>query len=338
MEEAQGDHMAERAHPRPKIYPPPQFPPHRPGRFDRVPPAVFPAILGLFGLGLALRRGLDAAGLPIGLADLLLGAVAVLWSYAVFAYGRKMAKRPSVVLDDLKTLPGRTGLAAATVGGMALAASLAPFSVPLAKGLLVAALVGHGMVMLATVRVLMALPPEGRDVNPGWHLTFVGFIVGGLAAPLVGWPWLALVLIWGTGLVAAVIWGLSLRQLIRRIPPAPLRPLLAIHLAPMSFFSTISALLGMTGLAQVTLVLAAGIFLALLAAGRWITVAGFSAMWAAFTFPLSAFAGALFASGWDLAGMGVLVAALGIVPPIAYRVITLWGSGRLAAVTNAAEV
>ena len=71
---------------------------------------------------------------------------------------------------------------------------------------------------------------------------------------------------------------------------------------------------------------------------RWITQSGFSARWAAFTFPLSAFAGALFALGWDLAGMVVLVAALGVIPAIAYRVITLWGSGKLAAVTNAAEV
>ncbi len=338
MEEAQGEHMAERAHPRPKIYPPPEFPPRRPGRFDRVPPAVFPAILGLLGLGLALRRGLDAAGLPIGLADLLLGAAAVLWAYAVFAYGVKLARRPSVILDDLKTLPGRTGLAAATVGGMALAAAVAPFSVPLGKGVLVAALVAHGLVMLVTVRALFALPPEGRDVNPGWHLTFIGYIVGGLAAVLVGWSTLALALVWWTVVVAGAIWGVSLVQLFRRIPPAPLRPMLAIHLAPMSFIATILALLGMEGPAQVALALAAGVFVALLAAGRWITESGFSAMWAAFTFPLSAFAGALFASGWDLAGMGVLVAALGVIPPIAYRVITLWGSGRLAAVTNAAEV
>lgn len=330
--------MAERAHPRPKIYPPPEFPPRRPGRFDRVPPAVFPAILGLFGLGLALRRGLEASGLPVGLADLMLGAVAVLWAYAVFAYGVKLGKRFSVLQEDLKTLPGRTGLAAATVGGMTLAAALAPFSVPLGKAVLVAALVGHGLVMLATLRALLALPREAREVNPGWHLTFVGFIVGGLAAVAVGWPWLALALIWGTGIIATVIWGLSLRQLIQRIPPAPLRPLLAIHLAPMSFLSTIAAMLGMTGLAQVTLALAAGIFGALLLAGRWITTSGFSAMWAAFTFPLAAFAGALFASGWDLAGMAVLVAALGVIPAIAYRVITLWGSGRLAAVTNAAAV
>lgn len=330
--------MADRAHPRPKIYPPPEFPPRRPGRFDRVPPAVFPAILGLLGLGLALRRGLDAAELPLAFADLLLGAVAVLWAYAVFAYGMKLGKRPSVVMEDLKTLPGRTGLAAATVGGMALAAAVVPFSIPLGKGVLVAALVGHGAVMLVTVRALLSLPREARDVNPGWHLTFIGYVVGGLAAVAVGWSVLALALVWWTVVVAGAIWAVSLVQLIKRIPPAPLRPLLAIHLAPMSFISTIAAALGMEGVALAALALATAIFLALLAAGRWITEAGFNAMWAAFTFPLTAYGGALFASGFDLAGMVVLVAALGVIPPITYRVITLWGSGRLAAVTNAAEV
>lgn len=330
--------MATSAHPRPKIYPPPEFPPRRPGRFDRVPPAVFPAILGLFGLGLALRRGLEAAGLPIGLADLVLGAVAVLWSYAAFAYAVKMAKRPSVILDDLKVLPGRTGLAAATMGGMALAAAVAPFSAGLGKGVLAAALAGHLLVMLLTVRVLLRLPPEARDVNPGWHLTFVGFVVGGLAAPMVGWEPLARGLVWGTGIVALLIWGLSLVQLVRRVPPAPLRPLLAIHLAPASFFAMVGMSVGMPVLPEVALAVATGIFVALLAGGRWITESGFTAMWAAFTFPLSAYAGALLALGWEVAGMVVLVAALGIVPGIAYRVVTLWGSGRLAAVTNAAEV
>lgn len=329
--------MAEPAHQRPKIYPPPEFPPRRPGRYDRVPPAIFPAILGLFGLGLALRPGLEAAGLPVGLADLVLGAVAVLWAYAVFAYLAKMAKRPSVILDDLKVLPGRTGIAAATVGAMALAAAVAPLSIGLGKAVLVAALLAHAGGMLVTVRVLLSLPPEARDVNPGWHLTFVGFIVGGLAALAVGWPELARMLVIGPGIAALVIWGLSLWQLIRRIPPAPLRPLLAIHLAPMCFAATILAGLGHGMAAQVALALAVAIFVALLGAGRWMTVSGFSAMWAAFTFPLTAFAGALFAQGWDLPGMVVLVLALGIVPGIAYRVITLWGSGRLAAVTNTAE-
>lgn len=330
--------MAERAHPRPKIYPPPEFPPRRAGRFDRVPPAVFPAILGLLGLGLALRRGLVAVGLPVALADLLLGAVAVIWAYAAFAYLAKLARRPSVILDDLKVLPGRTGLAAASIGAMAVAAAVAPFSVGLGKGLLGAALGLHAVVMVLTVVTLLRLPREARNVNPGWHLTFVGFIVAGLAAPGLGWTALAVGLVWAMAAVAVLIWGASLLQLIRRVPPAPLRPLLAIHLAPASFVATVGAMAGVPVLPQVALLVAVAICAALVLAARWITQSGFSAMWAAFTFPLSAFAGALFAHGWDLAGMVVLVVALGVIPAIAYRVITLWGSGKLAAVTNAAEV
>jgi tellurite resistance protein len=330
--------MAERVQVRPKIYPPPEFPPRRPARFARTPPAVFPVILGLSGLGLALRRGLDAAGLPLGLADLLLGAVALLWGYAVFAYGAKMARRVSVVLDDLKVLPGRMGLAAMTMGGMALAAALAPFAVGLAQAVLVVALLGHLVLAGLTVLVLTRLPSEAQVVNPGWHLSFVGFIVGGIAAPWVDWPELAMVLVWATGAVALVIWGASVVQLMRRIPPAPLRPLLAIHLAPASLLATVGAGVGIPVLPMLALALATVILLALVISGRWVLEAGFSAMWGALTFPLVAYASALFALGFDLAGMAMLVVALGVVPMIAWRVITLWGSGQLAAKTNAAEV
>jgi tellurite resistance protein len=338
MEQAQGDNMAERAHPRPKIYPPPEFPPRRPGRFARTPPAVFPVILGLLGLGLALRRGLEAAGLPSGLADLVLGAVAVLWGFAVFAYLAKMARRASVVLEDLRVLPGRAGLAAMTMGALALAAVVAPMSVPMGRAFLVVGLVGHGLVLLATLRVLWSLSPEARGVTPAFHLTFVGFIVGGLAAPVVGWEGLARALLWGTMPLAAVIWGVSAVQLVRRIPPAPLRPLLAIHLAPASLFALVSAGIGMPDVALGFVVFGTLILLGLIGASRWIAESGFSALWASMTFPLAAYSSALFAVGFDLAGMAALLAALGLVPWIAWRVITLWGSGRLAAVTNAAEV
>lgn len=329
--------MADRVQVRPRPYPPPEFPPRRPARFGRTPPAVFPVILGLFGLGLALRRGLDAAGVPQEPADLLLGAVALLWAYAVFAYGAKMARRVSVALEDLKVLPGRLGLAAMTMGGMALAAALAPFAAGLAQVVLVAALLGHLVLAGLTVGVMARLPAEARGVNPGWHLSFVGFIVGGIAAPWVGWPGLAVGLIWGTGAVALLIWGASAVQLLRRIPPAPLRPLLAIHLAPASLLATVGAGVGMPVVPMVALALATIILLALVVAARWVLEAGFSAMWGALTFPLVAYASALFALGFDLAGMGVLVVALGVVPVIAWRVITLWGSGQLAARTNAAE-
>lgn len=329
--------MADRAHPRPKLYPPPEFPPRRPARFARMPPAVFPVMLGLIGLGLALRRGLDAAGLPVGLAEAVLGAVSVLWAFAAFAYLAKMARRPSVILDDLRTLPGRAGLAAGTMGALALAAVLAPYSTGAARGVLVAGLVAHGALMLAVLRVFAGMPPEGREVTPAFHLTFVGFIVGGLAAPAVGWSGLAEVLLWVTVPAAVLIWTVSGMQLLRRIPPAPLRPLLAIHLAPASLFATVA---GLTGHPQISLgfaLLGGVILLALLAASRWVLESGFSAMWGSLTFPLAAYASALFVAGVDVAGMAVTAAALGLVPWVAWRVVTLWGSGRLAAVTNAAE-
>jgi tellurite resistance protein len=82
--------------------------------------------------------------------------------------------------------------------------------------------------------------------------------------------------------------------------------------------------------------------IALLALGRWLTEAGFSGLWGAFTFPLSAFATALVMlsngqGGLGVVAMCVLLAASGVVPFIAYRILKLWAQGTLAAKTNAAE-
>jgi tellurite resistance protein len=322
---------------RPKAFPPPEFPPRRPARFARTPPAVFPAILGLLGLGLALKRGLAALGLDAGIADAALGAFTALWAFAVFAYAAKVLRRTSVIMDDLRVLPGRTGLAALSMGGMLVAAELAAFSVPVAKAVLISALALHLLQAMLLVVVLRGLPPEGRMVTPGTHLNFVGFIVGGLAAVPLGWTGLALTLLVLTIPIALVIWAISAVQLVRRIPPAPLRPMLAIHLAPASLFASVAALLGQGVLAQGFATLACIILFTLIISSRWITAAGFSAMWGSFTFPLTACASALILTGWTAAGVVVLAAALGIVPIIAWKIMGLWGSGQLAARTNAAE-
>ncbi len=321
---------------RPKS-PSPVFPPRLPARFARTPPAVFPVILGLLGLGLALKRGLLALALDPGLADAVLGAVTALWAFAVFAYAAKVLRRASVVMDDLRVLPGRTGLAAMSMGGMLVAVELAVFSPPLAKALLTGALALHLGLAALLVAVLRGLPPEGRVVTPALHLSFVGFIVGGLAAVPLGWTGLALALLVLTLPVAVVIWGLSAVQLVRRIPPAPLRPMLAIHLAPASLFASVAALTGQGALAQIFAALAAILLFALLISIRWITESGFSALWGAFTFPLAACASALILTGWTVPGLVVLTAALGVIPVIAWKVLVLWGSGQLAARTNAAE-
>lgn len=319
--------------------PPPVFPlkpPVRIGAFRAVPPAIFPPILGLFGLGLAWRRGASAFGIPPGLPELLLGCVTLLWLFAACAYGAKVVRRPSVLADEVRVLPGLAGLAAAAMTVQVAAAVLVPYAAPVAGILLVAGLLLHGGVMLLTLRSLLRGPAEARGVTPAWHLVFVGPIVAAVGALELGWAGLAGVLLAVTFPVALAIWGASLWQLVRRIPPAPLRPLLAIHLAPASLFAVVCAGLGQAPAALVAAVLASAILLALLLSVRWITASGYSALWGAFTFPLAATAGALLVLGWTTAGGLLLVAATLIVPPIALRIFQDWAKGGLAARTNAA--
>lgn len=315
------------------------------GLWRQTPPAIFPPIMGLFGLGLAWRQGAPAFGLPPGLAEALLGAVTLLFLFALVAWLAKPLRRPSVVAEELRILPGRAGLAAASLSIMLLAAVLVPYAPGLARGLGLGALVVHLALGALLVRVLLAGPPEGRVVTPVFHLVFVGFILWPLSAVPLGMEGAARLVLWVTMPVAGVIWAISLWQLITRIPPAPLRPLLAIHLAPASLFSITASALGQTGLAEFWALAGGAILLALVITGGWLTAAGFSALWGAFTFPLAAYATALLALGAAagdrvvaLGGGLVLVAATLIIPAIAVQVLRLWARGTLAGATNAARV
>ncbi|MBL4928025.1 TDT family transporter [Fuscibacter oryzae] len=323
---------------RPKRFPPPEFPPRRAALFAKTPPAVFPVVLGLLGLGLALRRGLAGTALAEPL-EALNGGLLGLWLFAVLALLGKVLRRPGVVVQDLRVLPGRAGLAAATMSGMVAASLILPFVPGLAVGLALVSLTLHAVLAGLLIATLLQMPPEAREVNPTWHLSFVGFIVGAVPLALAGWTGVAQAILMVTLVAAAVIWAVSLAQLIRRIPPAPLRPLLAIHLSPAALFATVASLLGQPVLAQAFAAFGAVILLALVIFARWITLAGFSAMWGALTFPLAAYASALIVTGggFALPGLAVLVAATLLIPPIAWNVLKLWPGGRLAARTNAAE-
>lgn len=324
---------------RPKRYPPPEFPPRRPKLFARTPPAVFPPILGLLGLAGAVRLMLGRFGLDAGPGDLLAGVAVALWAFAAVAYGAKVARRPGVVVEDLRALPGRSGLAAMTMGGMAAAGLVAGHGGTAASVLLALSLAGHAGLAVLLVRLLTSLPPEARAVNPTLHLSFVGFIVGAAPALALGWGWLAEGLFWVTLPVAVAIWALSLRQFAGAVPPAPLRPLLAIHLAPTALFATVAGLQGRPDLAGAFAGLGLVYAILLVAAGWWLLEAGITAMWGAFTFPLAALATALLVTGgvWLWPGVAVTVAALGGVPAILWWVLKRWPGGKLAAATNAAE-
>lgn len=314
----------------------------KPGLWRRTPPAVFPPIMGLFGVGLGWRAAAPAFGLSPAIGELILGAVALLYCFALVAWLAKPLRRPSVVPEELRVLPGRAGLAAASLSLMLLSATLAPYIPSLARGLAVLAFSLHIGLLLVLIHVLRAGPPEGRVVTPVFHLTFVGFIIGGVAAIALGEPQIARIILWSMLIPAGVIWGLSARQLTKSLPPAPLRPLLAIHLAPASLFTIVAHGTGMTAAAHAFLALAVAILVALLLSARWLTVAGFSPLWGAFTFPLAAVSTALIlvSQGQGMMGWigGFLLAFCTLfIPVIAFRILRMWAGGTLAVKTNAAE-
>ncbi|MCI2398214.1 tellurium resistance protein [Aliiroseovarius subalbicans] len=325
-------------------FPPPPPLPKKTRTFQRTPPAIFPPIFGAFGLGLAWRRAGETFAIPSEFGELILGAVTLLYLFAVVAYLAKVAQRPGVFREDLKVLPGRAGLAAMMLSGMLLAATLVVYSTALAQLVLVLAVGGHVILALTLIRDLVTGPVEARVVTPVWHLSYVGFILSPLAALPLGWGGYNTVVFWVSFTLAIVIWGISIRQVMVRDVPPPLRPLLAIHVAPASVLGTVAVLSGMPtlglGLGLVAIVILAG----LLVLGRWITTTGFSPLWGAFTFPLAAFSTLMqmlylagFGDVFRVLGGLALVAATLIIPVIAWKVMQLWMKGMLAVKTNAAQ-
>ncbi|SMX34782.1 tellurium resistance protein [Actibacterium lipolyticum] len=312
---------------------------------DQVPPAIFPSIFGLLGLGLAWRRATDAFQAPSAFPDLILGAVTLLFIFATFAYLLKISRRPKVVVEDLRILPGRAGLAAMVLSVYLLAAVLVPMNPAIARGVLGAGLFAHIVLVILVLHSLITGPAEQRQVTPIWHLHFVGFIIAPLSAIPLGYQAACEVVLYVTGAIAVAIWCVSAVQIIRRDPPPPLRPLLAIHLAPASLLGTVSLMLGHIPAALVFAGWGALVLAALLLRARYLTAAGFSPLWGAFTFPLAAYASLLLllaaavqSQGLRVAGGIALLAGTLIIPVIAVKVMQAWAKGGLGAKTNAARV
>ncbi|ARE41668.1 hypothetical protein RGUI_3527 [Rhodovulum sp. P5] len=317
----------------------------RPKYADQTPPAIFPPVFGAFGLGLAWRQAAGVFAVPVAVGDLILGAVTLWFLFCVVSYGLKVARRPGVVAEDLRVLPGRAGLSAMVLSVYLMAAGLAPLAPALGHLVLWLGLAAHVALVVLVVRGFLTGPAEQRAVTPVWHLQFVGFIVAGPTAVALGYDGLATVVLYGTGAMAAVIWAVSLGQLVRRDVPVPLRPLLAIHLAPACLLGTVAALLGHAGVALGFAGLAIALFAALLVRAPWIVKGGFSPLWGAFTFPLAAFANLMLilaATGqgslFRVIGGGGLVLATLAIPPIAVKVMQAWARGGLGQKTNAARV
>ncbi|MDA5095721.1 tellurium resistance protein [Aliiroseovarius sp. KMU-50] len=327
----------------------PYFPPPKPiapksGLFQRTPPAVFPPIFGLMGLGLAWRRAGESFALPQDIGELMLGAVSLLFLFSVAAYLIKLMRRPAVFVEDLRVLPGRAGLAAMGLTGYLLAAVLIIYSPTWAIVTLCLSGMWHLAVVIAVIRILIASAPEARVVTPVWHLTFVGFIIGPIAALPLGFHLYSYVIFWITLVIAVGIYAASALAFAKKSVPAPLRPLLAIHLAPTSLLGTVAYLMGDVQMGIAFAYISVLIFAILVLSALWLTKDGFSPLWGAFTFPLVAFSTLMqiaYLAGegsmFRILGGGSLIIATLIIPPIAVKIFKLWAKGVLAVKTNAAQ-
>ncbi len=316
----------------------------KPGLWRQTPPAIFPPILGLLGLGLAWRRATEVFAIPRDIGEAMLGAVSLLFLFAVVAYLAKFLRRPSALVDDLRIMPGRAGISAGSMAAMLLAAAMVPYSTYLAKWTFFAALAAHTVVAVIIISVLWGAPLAKRRMTPVWHLTFVGFIVAPLAGIPLGWTATSQLIFVLSIAAALTIWLGSLVLVVRNPTPPPLRPPLAIHLSPMVLLGIVAALLGHDTLALIFGWLAI-LGMAILVLGtRYLTAAGFSPFWGAFTFPLAAFVNLMLILAvteggiFRLLGGLSLIAATLIIPVIAYKILKMWVAGPLAAKSNASKV
>ena len=260
------------------------------GLWTQTPPALFPPVLGLFGLGLAWRKADETMGMPSFIGDMILGAVSLLFLLGVVAYGAKLLRRPGVVLDDLRILPGRAGAAAATTAAMLLATTVVPYSTGLAVVVLLIAVLAHAVLAFLVVVVLSPMPLAQRRITPVWHLTFVGFIVAPLAAIPLGAVGASELILTLTIPAALTVWLGHAYVAGRTGTPAPLRPLLAIHLSPICLFGIVLAMLGYLGFAALFGWISVAAMIIYILRANYLTAAGFSPLWGCFTFPLAAFA------------------------------------------------
>ncbi len=334
----------------PYFPPPPTLPP-KVGPFRRVPPAVFPAVLGLLGLVMAWKTGVRIFPVPSAPVEIAEGMVFLLFLFFVVAYGVKLVLRPGAVVEDLNTLPGRTGLAAMALGFLVLATLFSPrnrFDGPMGSAAVSATCLSIGAGLLLAIALYVGFhrlrgTDQAGPPTPAMHLVFAGFVlIPGSALPLgVSLTWIEALSLYC--LIAAVcVSVLTIKSLVTLEGAPPLRPLQAIQLAPPAFLATTFVMTGHSIFAALSLVWATSVALLLLFRLRWLTEGGFSGFWSAFTFPATAFAGALLHQGQlsgneaaPVAGGLVLIATTLYVPVIAYRILKLWAAGTLAVKTNA---
>lgn len=310
--------------------PPPQFPAAKPKLFAATPPLAFQTAFGLVMALVAIKALRPMSGPH----DIAIGLGAGLWLFCMIAYGTKLLRRAGTLSEDLRVLTGNAGLAGGLLSTAAMAVLVQPIWPSVALTLAGIALVAQ--LLLAGLTVRSYLGKGQGDVTPVWHLNFASFSLAGVVMADAGQSAIA----HGTLIVSLtamlVIWALSLRQLVARIPPEPLRPFLLLHALPPALLAVLGAHLGYGTFSLVMLAATLLLAVALFASLRWILKSGFGPIWAVIPAPIGAFAWALHAQVIFIGGWIAAVVALLAAVWIGYKVLKLWAANKLGPQTNAA--
>lgn len=306
------------------------------------PPAIFPVILGLVGLSLAWRGLGQSFGLTAGFGDILLGVSTMILAFFALSYVAKLIARPAVLMEDLKSPPGRAGLSAISMSIIVLAAGLLPYG-ELARYVWWFGIILHVVIVTFVVKAMAKSPPEGRSVTPFQLLPFVGLVTAPLAGVALGYGLLSQALTYISLVAAVVILFKLTTKFIRTRPPEPLRPTYAIILAPLSLFGIAFGMFGPEIGFTVFYISAWAYAIALLVSTKWITKAGFTPMWGSFTFPLATFTNInimAMAKGYGLVATTGAIAggliATALIFFISYKALKMWAKRDLAKKTGAA--
>ena len=306
------------------------------------PPAIFPVILGLLGLSLAWRGLGSAFQFTSAIGDIMLGLATALLAYFMLTYFIKLIARPAVLMEDLRSPPGRAGLSAASMATMVLAAGLLPFG-EVARYVWWVGIVLHGVVLAFVILSLSKAPAESRSVTPFQYLPFVGFILAPLAGMQLGYANISQVLAYASFAPFIFLTVKIAAKLSRTRPPQPLRPPFAIILAPFSLFGMAFAQFGFELGFVVFYSLAWVVALTLLVFARWMTNGGFTPMWGALTFPVATFINinlVAMGKGFGIIATTGAIAGTVIGTPlilyVAYKAFKMWAKRDLAKKTGAA--
>ena len=306
------------------------------------PPAIFPVILGLVGLVHAWHGIGRAFGLPAAFGDILLGGATALLMFFSLSYLAKLIARPGVLMEDLKSPPGRAGLSAISMSFIVLSVGLLPYG-EIARYVWWFGVILHAVIVTFVVKAISKAPPEGRSVTPFQLLPFVGLSTTPLAGVSLGYVLLSQVLTYLSLAAFAVILFQLAAKFIRTRPPEPLRPPYAIVLAPLSLFGMAFGQFGPEIVFTVFYIAVWAYGIALLVFAKWLTKAGFTPMWGALTFPAATFTNInimAMAKGYGIVATTGTIAggliATALIFFIAYKALKMWMGRQLAQKTGAA--